>query len=109
MTGRRLCAAALLLLLVAGANILAGTDQPDRFPKEIQQAEQSLTRWLTTFQGQTSDEVRKALGPPDKDSHWLLNDMKQPLYKYTVSKTTELSFYFGGEGRVVKVGLHFLP
>jgi hypothetical protein len=92
-----------------GASLCAAKDPADKIPKEVRQAEQSLSRWLDSFDGMTPEQVRKSLGAPAKESSWLYEDKKVPLWKYQVGETTTLSLYFGTRGRVVKVSLFFLP
>ena len=95
------------LLLVAGVGFGAD-ERADKIPKEIQQAEKTLARWLDGFKDQTPEQVRKALGAPAKEITWLYEEKKEPLLKYKIGESTELSLYFF-KGRVVKVGLHMLP
>jgi len=95
------------LLLVAGGGFDAD-ERVDKIPKEIQQAEKTLTRWLDGFNDQTPEQVRKSLGAPVKEITWLYEEKKEPLLKYKIGDSTELSLYFA-KGRVVKVGLHLLP
>ena len=95
------------LLLVTGASL--GADEPlEKVPREVKQAEQALTKWMDTFRHQTPDEVRESLGPPTKETTWLLQERKEPLLRYKIGDSTQLSLYFS-KGRVVKVALHFLP
>jgi hypothetical protein len=95
------------LVLVAATGLVA-RGPAEKFPKEVKQAEQALTRWLDGLKGRTAEEVRKSLGPPTKESTWLFEEEKQPLLVYKVGDSTELSLYFH-KGRVVKAGLHLLP
>jgi hypothetical protein len=96
------------LLLVAGVGTGEETRPVDNLPREVRQAEQVLTRWLQGFIGQTPEQVRKALGAPTKESHWILEEKKEPCLKYKLGEGTELALYFRG-GRVLKAGLHLLP
>jgi len=98
---------AVSLLLVAATSLVA-KEPLGKVPKEVKQAEQTLTKWLDGFRRQTPEEVRKSLGTPTKETTWLFEEKKEPLLKYKIGDTTELSLYFH-KGRVVKVGLHLLP
>jgi hypothetical protein len=89
-----------MLFLLGGCNAKA--------PPEVRQAEQTLTNWLDGFTGQTQEQVRKSLGAPAKETRWLFNEKEEPLLKYKIGDSTELSLYFHN-GRVVKVGLLLLP
>jgi hypothetical protein len=96
------------LLLVVGVGPGQETKPANKWPKEVRQAEETLTRWLSDFTGQTADQVRKALGAPTKETHWLYEEKKEPLLKYKLGDSTELSLYFH-QGRIVKAGLQLLP
>jgi hypothetical protein len=98
---------AVSLWLVAAAS-LVGNEPVETIPKEVKQAEQTLGKWLDGFKHQTPEEVRKALGAPTKETTWLFQETKEPLLKYRIGDSTELSLYFR-KGRVIKVGLHLLP
>src|ERR1700674_3470350 len=100
---------AVSVLFVAGVGRVTEKEPVDTFPKEVRQAEQTLTRWLNGLVGKTPDEIRKALGAPTKETHWLFEEKKELLLKYRVGDSTELALYFGPERRVIKVGLHLLP
>jgi hypothetical protein len=94
-------------MLVAATSLVA-RGPLEKAPKEVQQAEQTLTKWLDGLKGRTAEDVRKSLGAPTKKTSWLFKEKKQPLLEYKIGDSTELSLYFY-EGRVVKVGLHLLP
>jgi uncharacterized Zn finger protein (UPF0148 family) len=83
-------------------------EREDKIPKEIQQAEKTLTKWLDGFKNQTQEQVRKSLGAPAKEGTWFSTEKKEPLLKYEIGVSTELSLYFASE-RVVKASLQFLP
>jgi hypothetical protein len=87
---------------------IADEKQTAKVPEEIQQAENTLTKWLSGFRGQTQAEIRKALGDPSTETTWLFKEKKEPLLKYKIGKTTDMSLHFY-EGRVVSVSLHLLP
>jgi hypothetical protein len=87
---------------------IADEKQPVKVPEEIQQAEKTLTKWLNGFRGQTQAEIRKALGVPSTEATWLFKEKNEPMLKYQIGKTTELSLRFYG-GHVVSVALHLLP
>lgn len=97
---------------VVGVLLVAASLGPEvvlaQVPKEVKQAEQTLIKWLDGFKDQTPEEVRKGLGAPAKETTWLFEEKKEPLLKYKIGDSTELSLYFV-RGRVVKVGLHLLP
>ena len=95
----------LLLVVCVG---LAAEERVDKIPKEIQQAEKTLTKWMDGFRDQTPDQVRKSLGAPAKETTWLYEEKKEPLLKYKIGVSTDLSLYFA-KGRVVSVSLHVLP
>jgi hypothetical protein len=88
--------------------IPVGDKQEGKIPKEVREAEQTLTKWLNGFNSQTSGEIREALGNPATETSWLFREKKEPLLKYKVGDSTTLSLYFH-EGRVVKAGLSLLP
>ena len=97
----------ICLLVVAG--ISCGADERRQtIPKEVQQAEQKLTKWLKGFDGQTTEKVRKTLGAPDKEDSWEFEEKQEPVLRYKVGDSTELSLFFH-DGQVVKAGLHLLP
>src|SRR5262245_1368769 len=95
-------------LLLAAVPSVNADEPPGRIPKEVKQAEQTLTKWLDGFIDQTSEGIRKSLGAPKKETTWLFEEKKELLLKYRIGDTTELSLYFHKE-RVVKAGLHLLP
>jgi hypothetical protein len=98
----------IVVIVVASVGIVTAREKPENLPKEVRHAEETLTKWLKGFDGQTPEEIRKSLGKPDGETDWLFEGEKQPLYQYQVSAATELSIYFS-EGRAVKLGLHLLP
>jgi hypothetical protein len=100
------CTVGLLFIGMTGQSI--ADDKPAKVPEEIQQAENTLTKWINGFRGQTLAEIRKSLGDPSTETTWLFKEKKEPLLKYQIGKTTELSLRFYG-GRVVSVALHLLP
>ena len=102
-----ICTVGLILVGMTGLT-LADEKQTAKVPEEIQQAENTLTKWLNGFRGQTQAEIRKALGDPSTESTWLFKEKKEPLLKYQIGKTTVMSLHFYG-GRVVSVDLHLLP
>src|SRR5262245_28930530 len=105
MSVKWVCALGLLLVVSVGH----AADKPsDNVPKEIKQAEQTLTTWLDGFKFKTPDEVRKSLGPPTKESTWQHKEVSDLLLKYKITESTELSLFFAN-GRVVKAALHLLP
>jgi hypothetical protein len=97
-----------VVALLLAATSLVANEPLENIPKEVKQAEQTLTMWLDGFKQRTPDEVRKSLGAPTKETAWLFNEKKELLLKYKLGDTTELSLYFHN-GRVVKVSLHLLP
>jgi hypothetical protein len=101
------CGAGLLLVAIAGLTI-AEEQQVAKVPKEVQQADKLLTNWLIEFKGQTAEEIRKAIGDPAEETTWVYKEKKEPLLKYTIGESSNMSLYFF-EGRVVAVDLHLLP
>jgi hypothetical protein len=95
------------LLLVVTASLVAN-ESLEKVPKEVKQAEQTLTKWLDGFKHQTPEEVRESLGAPTKETTWLFKEKKELLLEYKIGDSTQLSLYFY-KGRVVKVSLHLLP
>lgn len=98
---------AICLLIVAGIS-LGADERRDMIPKDIKEAEQKLTKWISGFEGQTLMDVRKTLGAPDKETSWIFEEKKELALQYKVGDSTKLSLYFH-EGRVVKVALHLIP
>src|SRR6478735_5035841 len=97
---------AFCLLVVAGVT-LGADGRREKIPKDVQQAEQRLNKWLSTFEDQSTADVRKTLGMPDEEETWEFEKKSEPLLKYKVGETTELSLYFH-DGKVVKTSLHLL-
>jgi len=95
------------LLFVVGTSFGAN-DSLEKLPVEVKQAEQTLTKWVDGFKHASPEEVRQSLGAPTKETTWLFQEKKEPLLKYKIGDTTELSLYFH-KGRVVKTALHILP
>ena len=93
-----------IVVIVASVGIVTAREKPENLPKEVRQAEETLTKWMKGFEGQTPEEIRKSLGKPDQETDWLFRGEKQPLYRYQVSATTKLSIYFN-EGRAVQARL----
>src|SRR5262245_43118887 len=80
------------VLLTIGT--LLGADEPvPGPPKEIKQAEQTLSKWLATLKNQPVKDVRKALGPPTKEDSWLFEETKQPLLHYKIGDGGSLRLY----------------
>jgi hypothetical protein len=104
-TARRI---AMVGLIVAAVGLSGQRAQAERIPQDVRRAEQTLTRWLNGFDGQTLGQVRQSLGAPSVESSWLYKEKREPLLKYRLSESTELSLYFV-KGRVVKPSLHLLP
>lgn len=96
------------LLVVMAVALYGQKTQANRIPQDVRQAEQTVTRWLNGFDGQTLEQVRLSMGAPIAQSSWLYKGRKEPILEYRLSGTTKLSLYFV-EGRVVKPSLHFLP
>jgi hypothetical protein len=88
------------LVLVAP---LGADDQPAGVPKDVQQAEKAIAKWLGDLKGKSVKDIRKSLGAPTKETTWPFEDTKQPLLKYKVGENGELRLYTYKE-RVVEVG-----
>lgn len=97
----------LCVFLVAGVRGGADERRP-MIPKQVQQAEQQLTKWLKKFEGQTAEMVRKTLGPPDEEDSWEFEKKQEPVLKYNVTDTTKLTIFFH-QGQVVTSSLLVLP
>jgi hypothetical protein len=97
---------AIGVLLLAGLTL--GADEPAGAPKEVQQAEKTLTKWLGAMKGKALKDVRKSMGVPTNETTWTYEKSEQPLLKYKIGEAGMLSLYFFKE-QVVAVKFSIAP
>ena len=93
--------------LVIGAGLCDQKKPADRIPREVRQAEQTISKWVNGFKGQTEQQVRQALGPPAQALTWEFKGKDEPYLKFKVGEKAELWLYFY-DGKVVTPSMHFL-
>ena len=94
------------ICLAIGAFLLTGFClctiwQQEKLPKEVQQAEETLNKWLKDLIGKSQEEIRKTLGKPTSETTWELDKKKLPRLDYKIGKHANIHLFFDDDGTVL--------
>jgi len=95
------------LFLAMGTGLCEQKKPAERIPREVVQAQQTISKWVNGFRGQTEQQVRQTLGTPAQTITWQFKGKDEPFLKFKVGEKTELWLYFF-EGKVLTPSMHFL-